>query len=173
MPQIDWAELIAQARRSAVHLEMRDVYGIGLDSEPFRRFKETGAADTDPDSPWWRPWSSIVRDAIARGVVVRRARIVCEPVTDYIRWEHAITAANLSCGELVRWLPRDRASDLALPGNDFWLIDQRTVLFNLFTGNGDVAGYQWRTEPGVIKLCAEAFEAVWERAVPHEEYEIR
>ncbi|WP_438948653.1 DUF6879 family protein [Streptomyces atratus] len=55
----------------------------------------------------------------ARGVRVLRARVVSEPVTEYIRFEHAITDANLRAGEEVRWLPRRRASTLALPGNDF------------------------------------------------------
>lgn len=30
---------------------------------------------------------------------------------------------NVKAGEEVRWLPRRQASDLALPGNDFWLFD--------------------------------------------------
>jgi hypothetical protein len=27
-------------------------------------------------------------------------------------------------------------------------------------------------DPAVAKLCSSAFEAVWERAVPHEEYRV-
>jgi hypothetical protein len=30
---------------------------------------------------------------------------------------------NAAAGEDVRWLPRRRASDLALPGTDFWVLD--------------------------------------------------
>jgi hypothetical protein len=72
----------------------------------------------------------LVRHHVARGVKFRRARIVSEPVTDYIRFEHAITAGvNLAGGEQVRWLPRRRASDLCLPGNDFWPFDGRLVRF--------------------------------------------
>jgi hypothetical protein len=173
MQQMDWAEQFKAARSSAVHLEMRDLYGIASEVEPVHRFKETGWADTDPDSTWWRPWTSVVRGAVGRGVTVRRARIVSEPVTDYIRWEHAITPANLAAGELVRWLPRTNTSDLALPGNDLWLFDQHTVLFNLFTGDGDIAGYETRTEPEVVKLVSDAFEAIWDRATPHDQYVIR
>jgi Family of unknown function (DUF6879) len=33
---------------------------------------------------------------------------------------------NIAAGEEVRWLPRRRASDLRLPGNDFWLLDELT-----------------------------------------------
>jgi hypothetical protein len=55
-------------------------------------------------------------------------------------------------GELVRWLPRRQASDIALPGNDFWVFDDATVLFNHFNGDGDwaVPGEELRTEPSVV-----------------------
>ncbi|MFD3613332.1 DUF6879 family protein [Streptomyces atroolivaceus] len=39
---------------------------------------------------------------VARGVKVCRARTVSEPGIDYIRFEHAITDANLCAGEQVR-----------------------------------------------------------------------
>ena len=79
-------------------------------------------------------------------------------------------AANLAAGEQVRWLPRQMASDLALPGNDFWLFDGAAVLFNYFSGDGAAVGTELRDEPAVVKLCASAFETVWDRAVPHEQY---
>jgi hypothetical protein len=47
----------------------------------------------------------LVQEVVARGVVMRRAGIVSEPVTDHIRYEHAITPLNLRAGEDVRWLP--------------------------------------------------------------------
>lgn len=104
---------------------------------------------------------------------VRRARIVSEPVSDFIRYEHEVTpAANLAAGELVRWLPRQRTSDLALPGNDFWLVDEQ-VLFNYNSGHGAWVGTELVTDPTVVKLCSSAFEAVWERGVDHADYQPR
>jgi len=114
----------------------------------------------------------MIKTMVAKGVLVRRARIISEPVTDYIRYEHGVTAGlNIAAGELVRWLPRRRASDLALPGNDFWLFDDRLVLFNHFAGDGSSGDKELRDEPAVIRLCAAAFEAVWERATPHHDYQ--
>ena len=106
-------------------------------------------------------------------MAVRRARIVSVPVSDYIRFEYEVTpAANIAAGEHVRWLSRQHASDLALPGNDFWLFDGTAVLFNYFSGGGAPAGTELVDEPAVVKLCAAAFEAVWGRAVPHGEYRL-
>lgn len=170
----DFAELLRAAQHTAVHLEMRDVYSVGDETASFEQFKRTGDADLDPDSAFWQGWTPLVREAVGRGVVMRRARIVSEPVTDYIRYEHALTPVNIAVGEKVRWLPRRRASDIALPGNDFWVVDDRLVLFNHFTGNGDWAdpGYEYSEDPAVVKLCTSAFEAVWERGIPHEKFTV-
>jgi len=114
-----------------------------------------------------------VRAAVRRGVSVRRARIISEPVSDYIRWEYSLTGpVNIAAGEQVRWLPRRLASTLALPGNPYWAFDDRLVRFTVFAGDGEVAGQQFSEDPGVINACRTAFEAVWEHAIPHEEYQV-
>ncbi|MEU4208592.1 DUF6879 family protein [Streptomyces sp. NPDC026206] len=164
-------ELLDSALHSAVHLEMRDIYSVDEEREHFAAWRQGGRAD-DPGSAQWRPWADLVRRTVGRGVVMRRARVVSEPVTEYIRYEHAGTSVNVGAGEQVRWLPRHRASDIALPGNDFWLIDDLVVRFNVFTGDGKAAEPQVNKDPSVIKLCASAFDAVWDRAVPHEDFEI-
>jgi hypothetical protein len=176
MPQneLRFNDLLEAARHSAVHLEMRDVYGVGDESDDFNEWQRNGRRDADPGSPYWAPWVDLISRAAARGVTVRRARIVSEPVTDYIRYEHAGTAVNIQAGEQVRWLPRRDAADLLLPGCDLWIFDGAQVLFNHFTGNGDWADppLELRTETGIVKQCADAFEAVWERSIPHDQYEI-
>ncbi|MBB6348767.1 DUF6879 family protein [Nonomuraea muscovyensis] len=163
-PTLD--ELLGRCTRSALHLEMRD--GYGYSSPGFRAWRDGKPFDrTDFDAPW----VNLIRATVDRGVVVRRARIVSEPVSDYIRYEHSATPhANLAGGELVRWLPRQRASDLALPGNDFWLFDGELVRFGLHSGDGEATGYDFSEDAAVVKLCATAFEAVWQRGIDHTEY---
>ncbi|GAB7186510.1 hypothetical protein ATKI12_6341 [Kitasatospora sp. Ki12] len=169
----DFADLLEGAQHSAVHLEMRDTYA-GQDSGGFAEYLRSGYADNDPESQHWTRWGAMVRAATNRGVQMRRARIVSEPVTDYIRYEHALTVANLALGEQVRWLPRRGSSDIALPGNDFWLFDGTAVLFNHFAGDGAWAEPRltFTEDPAVVKLCASAFEAVWERGIDHDEYTV-
>lgn len=170
----DFSEFLRSARRTAVHLEMRDSYAVGDEASDFERFRRTGEVDLDPDSASWERWTPLVREAVGRGIVMRRARIVSEPVTEYIRYEHALTPVNVAVGEQVRWLPRREASDIPLPGNDFWLIDDRLVRFNHFTGDGDWAspGTTHTEEPAVVRLCSSAFEAVWERGIDHGKYTV-
>jgi hypothetical protein len=160
------AELFGGCERSVVHLEMRDCYAR---KDPV--FVDWLAGRHIDPAERWREWFDQVRATVARGVEIRRARIVSEPVTDYIRFEYDVTdGLNILAGEQVRWLPRRRASDLTLPGNDFWLFDHRLVLFNHFSGDGDRLDLEQSTDPATIKLCALAFEAVWERAIPHKDY---
>ena len=63
----------------------------------------------------------------SRGVTIRRVRVVSEPLSDYLRWEHACTAVNIEAGEEIRWLSRTKAADLMLPGADCWVFDHRVV----------------------------------------------
>lgn len=166
--EIDHA--LRHCRRSAVHLEMRD--GYMLDDPDFHAWQAGHRLNPGDRSSWWRPWLQNIVNAVARGTDVRRARIVSEPVSDYIRYEYAVTFPNVLAGEQVRWLPRRQSTDLVLPGNDFWLFDQETLLINHFSGNGDWLDVEQVTEPAVIKLCGEAFEAVWHRAIPHDDYRL-
>lgn len=163
VPALD--ALLHSAKRTALHLEMHDTYAgtsptfaAWLVGEPFDRSE----ADAQ--------WCAIIEPVVDRGVDVRRARIVSEPVSDFVKYEYEVTpGANLAAGERVRWLPRRRASDLALPGNDFWLVDDR-VLFNFISGDGAWVGTELVTDVAVVRLCASAFDAVWQRGVDHADY---
>lgn len=168
-----FSELVAGCKHSALHLEMRDAYAVDNEKGPFAQWRAGFRHDPEDRASWWRPWLDLIQETVSRGVVVRRARIVSEPVTEYIRFEHSNTFTNIAAGEHVRWLPRRRASDIALPGNDFWLFDDRLVRWNHFTGDGTSAGQEISDDPAAIKLCSEAFETVWARAIPHDQYEIR
>lgn len=161
-------EAFSTVQRTAVHLEMRDSYI--RDDPAFLAWQDGRLAEAVAR---YGPWAELVREVSSHGVVVRRARIVSEPVSDYVRFEYDLTGPlNVAAGEQVRWLPRRRASDIALPGNDFWLFDGRVVRFNHFTGDGQSAGPEVVDDPAVAKLCAAAFEEVWRRAIPHQDYKV-
>ncbi|MEU5921824.1 DUF6879 family protein [Streptomyces sp. NPDC047141] len=164
-----FAELLGRCERSAAHLEMRDSYAS---TDRFEAWKRGERIDWDDRASWWHPYDQLITDSVARGVSIRRARIVSEPVTEYIRWEHYVTHANVTAGEDVRWLPRRQATDIALPGNDFWLFDGELLRVHHFSGDGAVVEDEITDDPATVQLCASAFEAVWDRAVPHHLYAI-
>ncbi|MCM1976393.1 DUF6879 family protein [Streptomyces sp. G1] len=163
-------ELLDGARVSALHLEMRDGYGVPAESPGFAGWLKTGEREMDPASEYWRFWVELVRRTVARGVIIRRARIVSEPLSDYARYGLAGASVNALAGEEIRYLARRLASDIALPGNDFWLIDGCLIRWNHFSGNGTPTGGEMSDAPTTAALCASAFTAVWERAVPLADY---
>ncbi|HEY7145714.1 MAG TPA: hypothetical protein VH637_15845 [Streptosporangiaceae bacterium] len=168
-----WAELLGSCQRSAFHLEMRDWYSAADEKGRFERFLATGRRDHAAEAPERRAWLDLIHRITSAGVRVRRARIVSEPVTDYIRFEWHGAGPSIEAGEEVRWLPRRLASALALPGNDFWLLDERTAMFNHFSGDGVPLGQEITNDPAAVELCRTAFESVWARAESHEQYTIR
>jgi hypothetical protein len=76
----------------------------------------------------------------------------------------------VQAGEDIRWVPRRLLSAVALPGNDFYLFDDRLAVFLLYTGNGLAAGQVSSADPAVLRLCRGSFEAAWKLSVPHREY---
>jgi hypothetical protein len=159
-----FTELIAKATRSAVHLETRDAY---TPDDPAFHAWLAGRPVSDPAGA---DWYDLVREHTARGVEFRRARIVSEPLADYIRFEYESTIPNIDAGEQVRWLSRQSNPGLLVPLCDFWVLDDRLVRFGFFAGNGEFIGHELCDDPAGVRSCAEAFERVWSRAVPHDEY---
>jgi hypothetical protein len=161
------ADMIAVTKRTAVHLEMRDSYG---DDDPsFLTWKETGKHPEDDERD--EAWRQVIRTAVARGVSFRRLRVICEPVSDYIRWEHAITSqVNIAAGEDVRWLPRSKAVGLMLPANDLWLFDNYTVRYANFAPDDTLTGEVSTTDPEQVRAVVAAFQIAWDLAIPHAEF---
>jgi hypothetical protein len=165
-----FTELIAATTTSAAHLEMRDSY---TPRDPaFLAWRAGQPVESLVGLPEHRQWAGLVRNHVSRGVTFRRARIVSEPLTDFIRFEYEMTGPlNVAAGERVRWLPRRLASSLALPGNDFWVLDGKLVRFGHFAGDGEFTGHELTEDPAVARLCSAAFEAVWERGTDHSRYQ--
>jgi hypothetical protein len=167
-----WEELFTACKQSASHLEMRDWYAAEDEKGRFERFLATGQRDHAAEAAERREWLDLMRKVTSAGVRVRRARIASEPVSDYIRFEWHGAGPTIEAGEELRWLPRRLASGLTLPGNDFWLFDERTAMFNHFSGDGKPLGQEITDDPEIVDLCRTAFEAVWKLAIPHDQYAI-
>lgn len=162
-------ELFRSAERSAMHLETRDAYTP--DDPDWNEWKAGGRFNP---AERWSDWFDLMRETTGRGVQVRRARIVSEPVSDYIHFEYDVTAGhNVAAGELVRWLPRRQTAGLTVPPTDFWVFDEQIVVWNHFDGNGSWVGEERADDPELAKVCAASFDSVWERAIPHQEYRPR
>lgn len=162
----EFRHLIATFGTSAVHLEARDAYGTAVELPHMARWKAGEPDDLD----WMRTYCDTVRAHVAAGRSVRRARIVSEPLSEYQRWSHSIAHALVGAGEQIHWVPRTRVSSIALPGNDFYLFDDRMALFLHYSGDGLATDHTVSTEPSDLALCRSAFEAVWAVSTAHRDY---
>ncbi|WP_333739987.1 DUF6879 family protein [Streptomyces sp. IBSBF 2806] len=171
-------ELISSAERNrlferfhhdAFHLELRDDYSVPDENGPFQRWM----AGEETDHSHLASWLRLVRRSTVRGMTVRRVRVVTEPLTPYIQWEHAVTTANQGAGENIRWLPRQlMPADTALPcdGHDWWLFDDRLLAVGHFDPEGRTLGSQIIEDTAIVAQCARLRDQLWTLAVPHTEY---
>ncbi|WP_332330040.1 DUF6879 family protein [Streptomyces sp. WMMC1477] len=91
-PVPPFAEPLASCVHSAVHLETWDVYAIADEDAGFLAWRRGEDPHGVPGDVWWSSFHDAIAQAVGRGVVVRRARVVSEPHSEYIR--HA-TSRNL------------------------------------------------------------------------------
>jgi hypothetical protein len=163
----EFDRLLTNFQRQSIHLETRDTYGTEVELPHMAQW----AANEQDDLEWLRGWCASLRDHVAAGKVVRRARVVSEPLSDYQRWSHSIAEPMVAAGEDIRWVPRRLVSSIGIPGNDFYLFDDRLVVFLMYAGNGLGVDKVTSTDPADIQLCHSAFTAVWQLSISHNDYQ--
>jgi len=162
-------ELLSTFERDAFHLELKDEYRATYEDDPVARWLN-GEPD---DFQWMNPWLTRVRDASQAGKTVRRIRVITEPATDYIRWEHSITDLNQKAGEDIRWLPRHLLPggiEFPAAGNDWWLFDDRLVTVGYFHDDLRVKNSELVTDPAIVADCIRVRDQLWSISIPHSEY---
>ncbi|CAM4225248.1 DUF6879 domain-containing protein [Nocardia ninae] len=162
----EFERLLGEFVVESVHLETRDTYRTAAELPHLAQWT---AGELD-DLAWLQGWCETVRDHVAAGRSVRRARIVSEPLSEYQRWSNSIAGPMVEAGEDIRWVPRRLMSSVAIPGNDFYLLDNRLVIFLHYAGSGVATDQVTSRDPHDIQLCRNAFEAVWRLSIPHRDY---
>ncbi|WP_232535177.1 DUF6879 family protein [Nocardia terpenica] len=159
-------ELLRECRHEAFHLEVRDQYSVPGEDEPFQRFLN---GEHFGYREWFQDWSQFVQELTARQVSVSRLRVVTVPHSDYQRWSLTIAPMNVEAGEDVRYLPRHQAG--RVPPDDFWLIDNKIVVFSLADKDGrSPGGAAVSTDPEIVAYCQRTRKRLWELAIPLAEY---
>ncbi|MCX2971431.1 MULTISPECIES: DUF6879 family protein [Streptomyces] len=162
-------ELFDSFERDAFHLELRDDYGSPIEDTPYARWQR-GEPD---DYAWLDPWMTLMKRVTGEGKTVRRVRVVTEPHSRYVGWEHSLTCLNMEAGEDIRWLPRHRLpedSTFPVAGNDWWLFDDRLLAVGHFDADGRVLGSELVEDPETVAECVRVRDQLWSLAIPHPEY---
>ncbi|WP_280397454.1 DUF6879 family protein [Nocardia carnea] len=157
---------IRECQHEAFHLELQDEYNTADGVDPYQNW-----LDGNPDDyAWFQAWLSLVRDMTSRGAVMRRARVVTVPHTDYTRWLLEVSRESVNAGEDIRYLPRHEVDSEKLTGDDWWLFDNDTVAFTAFEPDGRLGGGAITTDPRIVEYCRSVRDYVWKIATPYDEY---
>ncbi|WP_342228439.1 DUF6879 family protein [Nocardia wallacei] len=162
----DWIRPFLECRHSAFHMEVRDSYLEPSESEALRRFLN----DEPPPEYDKSDWIQLIQDMTDRGVGVGRIRVVTVPHSGYQRWLLSVTGENVEAGEDIRYIPRHTVPPEIVPSDDWWLFDERIVVFNLSDADGRPAGTGTTTDPGIVTYCREVKAKLWPFAIPYRDY---
>ena len=159
-------QLLRDSHRS-FHLETQDGYAVDDEADALTTFIETGEIEADPS---WSAWDEMVKAITGSGRLIQRVRVVTEPHTDYTRFLHATTQANVAVGEDIRWLPRHAINPSELTADDWWSLDDDAIAFTAFEQSGNLGGLAMTTDPVIVRYCLAVRDRVWGLAIPHADY---
>lgn len=162
----EFARLFSSFAHTAFRLETRDFYEVESEHEPFRRF----LAGEPADDSWIAGFCERVKGWTAEGKRLERVRVVTVPHSDYVRWSMTVARLNTEAGEDIRYLARDRARELELPDEDFWLFDSQRAAILRFDDADRLLGAELVEDPAeVLKRCYWR-DVAWHYAIPWRQY---
>jgi hypothetical protein len=123
-----------------------------------------------PDMSRKEPWLRSIREIVADGKTFDRVRMLTEPITEYLRWLIEQTQSNVDAGEDIRWVQQSVAAELGMPDYDFYLFDDARVAIMRFGEDKLLAELEVVDDPDIVARHRVFRDAIWQRAVPHIEY---
>jgi hypothetical protein len=161
-----WSRYFRYFRSSAFRLELHPVYTMPGEADELRRFL---AGEKAPPG-YHYGWLDTMAAARAAGKTVRRARVVRQPLTDYIRYEFEWGFAyNVDAGEDIRVLDLTGRPDPGLPDHDFWLFDEQTVVKMLYRPDGTQIGRELVPSPDLEAYLGHR-DLAWRDAISFRDY---
>lgn len=165
--RLEFGRLFQQFEHTAFRLETRDVYVEPEEQEPLRRWLAGEPETVDRGEV---QWLEDIRRFKAEGKLFERVRVVTEPHVDYTRWLLDVSDSNVAAGEDIRYLPRDRGDELALPYMDYWLFDSKVAAIFRFADDGTFPAAELTDEPATLVKCNYWRDIAWHYAIKWEEY---
>ena len=112
----------------------------------------------------------MVRGAARQGRRFMRVRVVSLPLSDYNRWSYVIAQHNIAAGEDIRYLIRERAAEIGLLNDDYWLFDSQELLRMRFDESDRFIGGEIIEDPVEIVRHNYWRDAAWHHAVRRDDF---
>ncbi|POM26232.1 hypothetical protein BTM25_06260 [Actinomadura rubteroloni] len=162
----EWSRLLLGFDRSAFRLELHPVYSMAGEEEDYARF--AAGEKAPPDLHY--EWLDQVAERVRSGKVMQRVHVVRRPLSDYLRFEFEWGYAfNVRAGEDIRILDLTERPDPGLPGHDFWMFDDSTVVRMLYREDGTQIERD-RVEAADLDAYRRYRDIALADAVPFQEY---
>ncbi|MFJ4013922.1 DUF6879 family protein [Streptomyces sp. NPDC090026] len=162
VPFEEITHLFTDFQHTAFRLETRRGYATDRAGARMQAFLR----GVDPEPEPEHPWNVNVRWKAEQGARFSRVRLIDDPPTDGQRFLMAAAAGNVAAGEDIRVLTRAAALDLAVPQQDFWLFDSRTLVRMHIDDTDTTLGVEVIEDQEQILEACRARDAAWAAAVP-------
>ena len=113
---MDFDKLFEMFTIEAFRLETLPIYDVEEEKEAIKEFRETGRVVNNIDKEWM--------DLLKIGKPVKRLRLLSNPLSDYEIFELEVYKSNLSYGEDIRTVNRDKFDEQL---QDFWIFDMKWI----------------------------------------------
>lgn len=139
----EWGTYFDEFATSAFRLEVRQIYTMPVEQPNVQLFLAGGEKPAGHNAAWHGRIETIA----ASGRTVQRAKVIRRPLTDYLRYQRAWSIpGNVAAGEDYRMVDITEG-DWGLPGQDFWLFDETTVVHLDYHPDGTFAGAELVEDP--------------------------
>jgi len=165
-PGPEFVQFARSYQHTAYRLEVRDSYADPGEADHVRRF----LAREQPDDSWMEDWMGLILRRTLEGQRIGRVRVVSEPWSDYTRFGLNLSRLNVAAGEDIRYLSRDRATDLGLPQYDYWLLDSHKMCILRHDDRDVLLGADVIHDPAVVVEHAHYRDIARHYALPRAEY---
>lgn len=129
----DVARIFEQSTQSAFRLETLPQYLVPQEEDALAAWR---AGDRRLDTPADSPWLARIKASTDRGYRWYRVHVLDYPLSEYSEFELFGYQANEAAGEQVFVADRSDSPELEQLREDFWVIDDTTVIRMIYDNEG-------------------------------------
>jgi hypothetical protein len=141
---MDLKAYLNQAKKSLFRLELLQYFPS--DEKLFASYKNTGEADKEIMAPWW----AYLDDKKKAGIEMKRVRLVEYPLSDYMKMSLAVHKESSKHGMELFTIRGDEYRKLNIDIQDFWLVDDETVILMNYEKDGTYLGFDVKEDTNQV-----------------------
>jgi len=166
-----YSRLFTTFQNSVFRLEILPQYMVDEEQDQFAAFVKGRPVPVPESGVLWE-WKELVSKKTAAGKSMIRVHVLPELLTSYLRFEIEWGYPYMAtAGEDIRLLLPETLRVLReLPKEDFWLFDDRIVVFLKYNNEGRFLGAELDQNELTVKECCTLRDVMLIHAVPLRKY---